>query len=205
VKKCLLFLIMAGALSAQQRPNGLYAIFKTSVGEFTAKLYEKEVPNTVENFVALAKGTKPTRDPKSGNMRNVPYYDNITFHRITPGQMIQAGDPTGTGAFDCGVTLRDEFLPGLQFNAAGRLGMANTGDPDTGGCQFFVTVDGITSWTGKYTVFGTVVDGMKVVQAINKTKVKNETPLEPVKLVSVTIERVGPEPVKKVKKEKEKK
>ena len=68
-----------------------------------------------------------------------PLYQNITFHRVVPHDMIQAGDPTGLGTHNCGFTIRDEFLPGLRFDRAGRLAMANTGNPDSGGCQFFIT------------------------------------------------------------------
>ncbi len=198
--KLLVFLLAAGCLSAQQRPAGLYAIFNTSRGTFIAQLYEKDVPATVENFVALAQGTKATRDPKTGKFVSRPLYDNITFHRVVRGEMIQSGDPTGTGSHNCGVTLRDEILPGLRFSAAGKLAMANSGQLDTGGCQFFITVNAMRSWDGNYTIFGSVVEGQNVVTAINHAAVRGERPIDPVKLLSVTISRVGPEPVKKKKK-----
>jgi len=198
--KLLVFLLAAGCLSAQQRPAGLYAIFNTSRGTFIAQLYEKDVPATVENFVALAQGTKATRDPKTGKFVNRPLYDNITFHRVVRGEMIQSGDPTGTGSHNCGVTMRDEILPGLRFSAAGKLAMANSGQLDTGGCQFFITVNAMRSWDGNYTIFGSVVEGQNVVTAINHAAVRGERPIDPVKLLSVTISRVGPEPVKKKKK-----
>jgi cyclophilin family peptidyl-prolyl cis-trans isomerase len=198
--KLLVFLLAAGCLSAQQRPAGLYAIFNTSRGTFIAQLYEKDVPATVENFVALAQGTKATRDPKTGKFVNRPLYDNITFHRVVRGEMIQSGDPTGTGSHNCGVTMRDEILPGLRFSAAGKLAMANSGQLDTGGCQFFITVNAMRSWDGNYTIFGSVVEGQNVVTDINHAAVRGERPIDPVKLLSVTISRVGPEPVKKKKK-----
>jgi cyclophilin family peptidyl-prolyl cis-trans isomerase len=69
-----------------------------------------------------------------------PLYDNITFHRVVPEEAIQSGDPTGTSAHNCGVTVADEFLPGLRFSGPGRLALANSGNPDSGGCQFFITV-----------------------------------------------------------------
>ena len=170
------------------------------MGDFTARLYEKETPNTVENFVALARGAKPTRSPSTGKMGNVPLYDNITFHRVLPGEMIQSGDPTATGAHECGVTIRDEILPGLRFDLGGKLAMANTGDPDSGGCQFFITVGPMPVWTGKYSIFGAVVQGQDVVNRINHLPVHGDKPVTPVRLRTVTIERVGPEPVKKRKK-----
>lgn len=195
-----LFFLAAGFISAQQLPDGLYAIFNTSMGNITTRLYEKDTPKTVENFVALAQGTKATRSPKTGAMVKVPLYDNIAFHRILPDIMIQAGDPTGTGSHNCGVTLPDEILPGLRFDRAGKLAMANTGAPDSGGCQFFITVNAMHSWDGKYTIFGVVVDGEDVANRISRVRVNGDRPVEQVKLISVTIERIGPEPVKKRKK-----
>lgn len=155
---------------------------------------------TVQNFVALAQGKKATRSAKTGKLVMTPLYDNITFHRVVPGEMIQSGDPTGTGSHNCGFTIRDEFLPGLRFDGGGRLAMANTGNPDTGGCQFFITTNAMRSWNGKYTIFGVVVEGQDVVERINRGPVHDDRPVQPVKLLTVTIERVGPEPVKKVKK-----
>jgi cyclophilin family peptidyl-prolyl cis-trans isomerase len=78
--------------------------------------------------------------------------------------------------------------------------MANTGQPDSGGCQFFITDGPMNTWNGKYTIFGTVVDGQNVVAKINHAPVRGDRPVEPVKLIGVTIQRVGPEPVKKPKK-----
>ena len=170
------------------------------MGNITARLYEKDAPRTVENFVALAQGVKATRDPKTGTMVKVPLYDNITFHRVLPGVMIQSGDPTGTGSHNCGFTIRDEFLPGLRFDSAGKLAMANKGAPDSGGCQFFITTSPMREWDGKYTIFGVVVEGQDVVSRINHGTVRGDKPVEPVKLFSVTIERIGPEPMKKNKK-----
>ena len=187
----------AACAAAEQRPNGLYAVFNTDQGTFTARLYEKEVPATVQNFVALAQGTKPTRDPKTGKLVQRHLYDGITFHRVVRGEMIQSGDPTGTGTHNCGVTIRDEILPGLRFDGAGKLAMANTGQPNSGGCQFFVTVNAMRPWDGNYTIFGIIVEGRDVVNAINHMPTRGDRPVEPVKLISVTIQRVGPEPLNK--------
>ena len=187
----LAFLLLAAAcLSSQQRPNGLYAIFNTSMGAITARLLEKDTPATVENFVALAQGDKATRSPRNGAMVKVPLYNNITFHRVVPGEMIQAGDPTGTGSHNCGFTIRDEILPGLRFDRSGRLATANTGNPDSGGCQFFITSNVESQWNGKYTIFGQVVEGLSVVDKIASVRVREEKPITPVRLISVTIERV---------------
>jgi cyclophilin family peptidyl-prolyl cis-trans isomerase len=197
VTRFALFLLAVGCVAAQPKPNGLYAVFHTSMGNFTARLYEKETPVTVANFVALAQGRKATRSPKTGKFVNVPLYDNITFHRVVAGEMIQSGDPTGTGFHNCGLTIPDEYLPGLRFDSAGKLAMANTGNPDSGGCQFFITAGPMGMWSGKYTIFGVLVDGQDVVSRINHAPVHGDKPVEPVKLLTVSIERVGPEPVKK--------
>ena len=183
-------LIAGCALSQAQRKPGLYAVFETSEGRITAKLYEKEVPNTVRNFVALARGEKAWLDPVARKAVKRPLYDGITFHRVVSGEMIQAGDPTGLGTHNCGVRLRDEFLPGLRFDGSGKLAMANTGEPDSGGCQFFITEGPMQTWNGKYAIFGYVVEGQNVVHKIAQGKVRGDRPVDPVKLIRVVIERV---------------
>jgi peptidyl-prolyl cis-trans isomerase A (cyclophilin A) len=197
--KFITILISLAALASAQTKPGLYATFNTSEGTITALLYEKYTPLAVENFVALAQGTKPWRDPKTGAMVARPLYQNITFHRVIPSLAIQSGDPTGTSSHNCGVTIRDEFLPGVRFSAPGRLAIANTGNPDSGGCQFFITNEPAPQWDGKYTIFGEVVAGLDVVSKISRAPVHGEKPVDPVKLVSVTIGRIGPEPSKKSK------
>jgi peptidyl-prolyl cis-trans isomerase A (cyclophilin A) len=189
---------IATALGAQNPPlkPGLYAIFQTSNGAITARLYEKETPIAVGNFVALAQGTKPWKDPKTQAMVKRPLYQNLTFHRVLPGLMIQSGDPTATGSHNCGITIPDEFLPGLRFDRPGRLAVANTGAPDSGGCQFFITTDVMPQWSGKYTIFGEVVSGREVADKISHVRVRGDRPLDPPKLIGVTIERVGPAPKK---------
>ncbi len=175
-------------------PAGLYAVFTTSKGVITAKLYEKYTPIAVANFVGLATGTKAWKDPRTGAMVKRPMYDNITFHRILHDEMIQSGDPTGTSAHDCGIRIPDEFLPGLTFNRPGKLAVANTGAPDSGGCQFFITAGTVERWDNQYTIFGEVVSGMPVVIAINHGQLHGEKPVDPVRLIRVTIERVGAPP-----------
>jgi cyclophilin family peptidyl-prolyl cis-trans isomerase len=162
---------------------GLYAVFHTSLGDITARLYDKETEATVKNFVALARGEKPWRDPATRQMVKKPLYDHIRFHRVLAGEMIQAGDPTGMGNHDCGITIRDEFLPGLRFDRPGRLAMANTGDPDSGGCQFFITEGMMPQWNGKYTIFGQVVSGGELVGKIARLGAGK------VELTGVSIER----------------
>ena len=188
------FLLLALSGFAQSGPSlkpGLYAIFNTSQGDITAELYEKYTPIAVTNFVALAQGTKAWRDPKTGNMVKRPLYQDITFHRVLRNIMIQSGDPTGTGAHNCGIRIPDEYLPGLTFERTGRLAVANTGEPNSGGCQFFITSEVMREWNEKYTIFGQVVAGMDVVNAINKLPGRGDKPDKPAILKSVTIERIS--------------
>jgi len=187
-----IFMLAMAALAQNPRPAGLYAIFQTSEGTFTARLYEKETPNSVQTFAGLAQGTIAWVDPETHKRVKRPLYQNITFHRVVPHEIIQAGDPTGLGTHNCGFTIRDEILPGLRFDRSGRLAMANTGNPDSGGCQFFITANVESQWNGKYAIFGQVVEGQNVVDKIASVRVREEKPVTPVKLISVTIERVKP-------------
>ena len=196
MKRLAAVLLMLGALGWADKNGkqvklkpGLYAIFDTSEGVITAELYEKYAPLAVNNFVGLAMGTKPWKD-QTGKFVRRPMYNGITFHRIIREEMIQTGDPTGTGAHDCGITLRDEFLPGLRFDRAGRLAVANTGRPDSGACQFFFTEQPVPRWSGAYTIFGQVVEGQDVVHRINVKQLIGEKPATPVILKSVSLERV---------------
>jgi len=192
--KCGALLISIATLAlAQDGPTlkpGLYAVFNTSAGNITAVLYEKYTPIAVTNFVALAQGTKPWIDPKTAKLVRRPLYENITFHRVIRDIAIQAGDPTGTSAHNCGIRIRDEFLPGLRFDTPGRLAVANTGQADSGGCQFFITASAMPEWNGKYTVFGEVVAGLDVVSKISRAPGHADKPDDPVRLVNVTIERI---------------
>src|SRR5215218_1123895 len=116
-------LIAAAVLSAAAqtpRPAGLYATFQTSEGSFVAGLFEKETPESVKSFVGLAQGTVAWNDPVAKKRVKRPLYNNITFHRVVPRDAIQAGDPTGLGTHNCGIRLRDEFMPGLRFDRPGR-------------------------------------------------------------------------------------
>jgi cyclophilin family peptidyl-prolyl cis-trans isomerase len=196
MKQLALIFALAACAAAQPKPTtrqpGLYAIFQTSEGEFTALLYEKETPGAVQTFVGLALGSIAWLDPETHKPVKRPLYRNITFHRVVPHDVIQAGDPTGIGNYNCGFTIRDEFLPGLRFDRSGRLAMANTGNPDSSGCQFFITSNVAPQWNGKYTIFGQVVEGQKVVDKIASVRVKDEKPLARVSLIGVRIERVRP-------------
>ena len=177
-------------------PPGLYAVIHTSMGDITAELYEKDTPNTVRNFIALAQGKRPWLDPKTKKPTTRPLYDNITFHRVIPNFMIQTGDPTGTGAHNCGFVLKDEIVPNLRFDRPGRLAMANIGQPNTGACQFFITEKPFPDGNGAYTIFGQVVGGMELVGQIARVKRDgNDKPKVPVMLTHIEVVRLVLKPV----------
>jgi cyclophilin family peptidyl-prolyl cis-trans isomerase len=179
---------------------GLYATMTTSLGVIKLKLFEKEAPITVKNFVALSKGTKAWKDQKTGQMVTRPLYASTTFHRVIPGFMIQGGDPAGNGMGDVGFVIPDEFAPGLKFDTPGILAMANAG-PGTGGSQFFITVAPTPWLNGHHTIFGKVIDGQDVVtKIVSVPKGAQDKPLTPVKIVSIVIKREGPAPAPAAKK-----
>ena len=177
--------------AAPAREPGLYATFRTSLGNITVKLFEKEAPITVRNFIGLARGTKEWKDPKTGQMvKGRSLYAGTIFHRVIPGFMIQGGDPTGTGSGEIGYTIPDEFVPTLKFDIPGRLAMANTGDPHTGSSQFFITEVPTPHLDGKHTIFGQVVEGQEIADKISKLpRDSNDRPRTPVILQRVRIER----------------
>ena len=166
----------------------LLAHFTTSEGKFTARLFDAEVPKTVANFVGLAEGTLDPATGKPGKSK--PYYNGLTFHRIIDGFMIQGGDPTGTGTGGPGYRFADEIDRTHKFDKPGIMAMANAG-PNTNGSQFFITVAPYPQLPTNYTIFGEVVDGLSVVQAIGKVPTDSrDKPLRPVVMKTVTIERV---------------
>ena len=187
----------APAATASKYGPGIYAHFTTSHGNFIARLYDKDAPMTVQNFVGLAEGKKQWTDPKSGRPVRRAYYNNSTFHRIIPNFMIQGGDPLGTGFGGPGFNIKDEISPKFKHDRPGILSMANTGQPNTGGGQFFITVAPYPSLDGKYSIFGEVVEGLEVVMAISKVPTTGpkgtpaNRPLKPVIMKSVRIERVS--------------
>lgn len=181
-----------GGEAAPPEP-GLYAAIETTQGRIVFRLFEKEAPITVRNFVELAQGRKLWTDPKTGRRVLRPLYNGLTFHRVIPGFMIQGGDPLGTGTGGTDV-IPDEFHPTLKFDQPGRLGMANAG-PRTGSCQFFITEVPTPHLNGMHTVFGQVTEGMDVVQKIARLpKGAADKPLTPVRMLKVSFNRIGPKP-----------
>lgn len=158
--------------------NGIYAKFNTAKGEILVKLTHDLTPGTVGNFVGLAEGQLENSVKPMGT----PYYNGLKFHRVIPDFMIQGGCPQGTGTGDAGYKFDDEFHPSLKHDRPGVLSMANAG-PGTNGSQFFITHIPTNWLDGKHTVFGHVVEGQDVVDAVEGSDA----------LDSIEIIRVGDE------------
>ncbi|KAF2863442.1 hypothetical protein K470DRAFT_255145 [Piedraia hortae CBS 480.64] len=160
-----------GVPSGKSTGNGDNAkgvIMHTNVGDIVIALYRDQTPKTCRNFATLAATGK---------------YDNVIFHRIIAGFMIQGGDPTGTGRGGSsiyGAKFEDEIVPSLVHKDKGTLSMANSG-PNTNGSQFFITLGATPHLNGKHTVFGHVAEGMDVVDKLGAVKTdSNDRPLSPV-------------------------
>ena len=169
-----------------QGTGDLYAVFQTSRGNIVIKLFEKEAPKTVANFVGLASGKQEWVDPRNGQKSKAKLYDGTVFHRVIPQFMIQGGDPLGTGTGGPGYRFEDEFQSGKKFDRPGLLAMANAG-PNTNGSQFFITEVATPHLNGRHTIFGKVVSGFEIVQQIAHVSASNDRPKEPVVLESVEI------------------
>ncbi len=171
-KKTLFFMLLSmilifGGCSVSAKENaaikgkdGIFAIMETSKGDIVLELHYKDTPLTVTNFVGLAEGTLDAANGK-------PFYDGLIFHRVINDFMIQGGDPDGTGRGGPGYRFEDEIVPHLKHDREGILSMANAG-PGTNGSQFFITHNETPWLDGKHTVFGKVIDGQDVVDAIEQ-------------------------------------
>ena len=173
------------------RQPGTYATLNTSEGRIVCRLFEKEAPATVKNFIDLAEGKRQWKDHVSGKGGSGPLYSGTIFHRVIPKFMIQGGDPSGTGMGGPGYKFQDETKGSPhKFDKEGKLAMANSG-PNTNGSQFFVTVAPTPWLTGNHTIFGEVVEGQDVAEKIaNLPRGRQDRPNKDVVLQSVTIERI---------------
>ena len=166
----------------------LYAKFVTTQGEIVIELFEAQAPRTVANFVGLARGLIDWVEPEAKSKVRKPFYDGLTFHRVIPGFMIQAGCPLGTGVGTPGYQFDDEFHPELKHSEAGRLSMANAG-PNTNGSQFFITERPTPQLDNVHTVFGQVREGMDTVRKIARIPASQTRPKTPQIIKSVTFVR----------------
>jgi len=194
IKQLLLAAIILAAFggsmaNAQEKKGPLYATMKTTLGDIVLVLFEDKAPKTVANFVGLASGTKEWTDPKTGEKVKKPLYNGTIFHRVIPDFMIQGGDPLGRGTGGPGYKFEDEFSPDLKHSKPGILSMANAG-PNTNGSQFFITLKATPWLDGRHTVFGEVVKGQEVVNAIvNTPRGANDKPNKDVVINEVVISR----------------
>ncbi|MGM0556301.1 MAG: peptidylprolyl isomerase [Myxococcota bacterium] len=168
----------------------LYAVIKTSAGDIRCDLHAERAPLTVTNFVGLALGAKTWRNPETGQIeQDEPYYDSVTFHRVIPNFLIQAGDRSGKGTKGPGYTIPDEFHPELEHDKAGVLSMANRGEPDSGGAQWFILEMPAPHLDERHSVFGQCQD-LDVVRKISRTPTgPDNRPQTPPVIESIEIER----------------
>jgi len=166
-----------------------YATLRTSKGDIRVRLFPDTAPKTVENFVGLATGARVWRDPQTGSERHDSLYDGTVFHRVIPQFMVQGGDPLGTGTGGPGYKFEDEVGGPHRFDRPGLLAMANAG-PNTNGSQFFITQVPTPWLDGKHTIFGEIVGGMDVVDAIAASeRDARDRPREECRLEQVIIEQ----------------
>lgn len=199
--------LAAASLRAVPDADGLYATFNTSLGEFTAVLAFSAVPLTVGNFIGLAEGAIPYSHPETGEPTKGRFFDGLNFFSVQDSFFVAAGDPNGDDPFNQeklhgpGYFFADEMHPDLKHSPTGTLSMFNAGFANSNGSQFLITLappdGGSTPFTdgdvdGRNSVFGFVVEGMDVVEAIGDVQTDEQNiPLEPVLINSVTIHRVG--------------
>lgn len=178
-----------GMMDAAREGKDLFATFDTTEGKIVVKLFAKDAPKTVENFVGLATGEKEWTHPGTGEKKvGVPLYNGTIFHRCIQDFMVQGGDPLGRGTGGPGFRFEDEFQSGRKFDRPGLLAMANAG-PNTNGSQFFITVVP-TSWlNNRHTIFGEVIQGQDVVDRVANVipKGAQDRPKKDVVVNSLTI------------------
>jgi peptidyl-prolyl cis-trans isomerase A (cyclophilin A) len=169
--------------------EALTATLTTTQGTVTVRLFPDHAPKTVRNFVELAEGGREWTNPVTRVKSKDKLYDGTIFHRVITNFMIQGGDPLGNGTGGPGYKFADEIHPDLRFDKPYLLAMANSG-PGTNGSQFFITTVPTPWLTGKHTIFGEVIGGADVVDAISRVQtVPGDRPATDVVLQSVTIQR----------------
>ncbi|MCA9522687.1 MAG: peptidylprolyl isomerase [Myxococcales bacterium] len=176
-------------IEARETSKTVVAVMKTNMGTIKIQLQVDKAPKTCQNFIDLAEGKAEWLDPKSGEHVTRPYYDGLAFHRVIPRFMIQGGCPLGTGTGGPGYKFADEFHPQLKHDRAGVLSMANAG-ANTNGGQFFITTVPTPHLDNRHSVFGYVIEGQDVAEAISRVPTRpGDKPVDPVVIQSVTIVR----------------
>jgi len=186
----------AGPPPAEKRKPGLYWTIETDKGNISCKLFEAEAPVTVRTMVGLAIGKISYVHPETKQVERKKFFDGLIFDRVIPGVMIQGGDLLGTGVGHPegpGFPYKSEISPSLKFDAPGRLAMANSG-PDTNDSHFFITQAAYAAFNGKYTIWGQCENPDVVKSIAQVPRDAGDTPVTPVHMQHVVIERVGPAP-----------
>ena len=182
---------LAEATAGLATSGPIHATIRTSMGDMKCKLFDDKAPIAVANFVGLARGLRPFKDPASGQWVKRPAYDNTSFHRVISGFMIQGGDPKGDGTGEPGYVIPDEVWPGAKHDRPGLLCEANRG-PNTNGMQFFITDGKAPHLDSGYTIFGECAP-VSVVNAIGKVpKDARDRPNTPVTIKTIEITRTAP-------------
>ena len=187
----LLLFCLSFSAQAQLSVPHTFAVLRTSQGDIRLKLYNRDSPKTVENFIGLAKGVKEYRDAKSGKKVNdKPFYNGLIFHKVHPQLGIQTGCPWGNGKGWPGYTIEDETSNKLTFDRPYLVGMAKIqGQNNSAGSQFFITTQKSPHLDGQYTVFGEVVTGQEIVKEISRAaRDSMMKPVSPIILKEVIIE-----------------
>src|SRR5690348_500998 len=184
----------AGQKAAPKLPPGEYATFVTSKGTFVAQLYPGKTPKAVANFVALAEGKRPYRNPATGGLSSAPLYEGLLFFRTQPGAFIQVGDPLNTGTGNLGYTLPFEKND-LKFDRPGRMALAQSpGDPTSRGSQIFFTLKALPEYNPDgFLIIGQIVRGLPVAIALSQGPRRSGTsdiPQYPNTLKHVTVQLV---------------
>jgi peptidyl-prolyl cis-trans isomerase A (cyclophilin A) len=180
---------LADATQGLAGKGPLFAEIKTSKGKLECELYEDKAPITVANFVGLARGKRPWKNPDKKWVKK-PGYDGTTFHRVVKGFMIQGGDPQGTGGGEPGYVIPDEIWEGAAHDQRGLLCMANRGK-NTNGMQFFITDGAAPHLDGGYTIFGKCGPD-SVIEQLASVSVQGDRAVDPPKIEKVIILRKPP-------------
>lgn len=184
--------------AAAQEPivleEGVYARIDTNLGGMIVELFEDQAPDTVQNFIELAKGEKRWKNPETGEWEiDKPLYDGTTFHRLVKGFFVQGGDPAGTGKGDLGFGIPLEKAPELNHDRRGRVAMARLKDPSSASSQFYIIFKELPFLDEPpgYAVFGQVIHGMDTLDAIEQRPVgEKNRPVEDIAMEQVAILRV---------------